>query len=1114
MKRFADLGRVIAFSLVAQSLSVTPALSQSDVSGLIDLSQDRTGQTGAGWHLSFGGGPQKDEVLTAHPDSGFTGRDALRFDVTGRAVSAVIAHPSGAQPLRVGAHGVFSYLIFPVSDPRSLTDPATFTTLDIVFSDGSRASALGARDLSGAALTGRGQGNGRALYPNQWNRVEVPLGAIAAGRTVSAIEIRSDAPGGGPYHVYLDDVAITDSGETQARSPVDWVDTRRGTNANGRYSRGNNFPAVAMPHGFNFWTPVTRGDSNWLYQYQERNGADNRPRLEALSLSHEPSPWMGDRQTFQIMPVPGSDVPSADRTARSVAFDHEHETALPYRYAVTLANGIVAEMAPTDHAAIMRFRYPGAEGQLVFDNINDHGHLVIAPDGRSAAGYTDVASGLSTGATRMFVTLAFDRPAKAQGRLTGQKRDDVEAWASFDTHDGKSLEVRIATSLISLEQARRNLAMELPPSMTFDAVAQAAKEAWNSCLGHVSIPGAAEDEQGTLYGNLYRLYLYPNEAHENVGTAEAPRFAHASPFVTPAGANTDTRTGARIVPGRLYVNNGFWDTYRAAWPAYALLTPGEAGTLIDGFVQQYREGGWIARWSSPGYADLMTGTSADVAFADAWRKGVRNFDATGFYRAALKDATVVPDDPGVGRKGLARSAYRGFTDTDTDEALSWSNAATLNDFALGEMASDLAATTSGSSAARADFAAEAWYLHNRALDYIRLFDRDVGFFVGRRPDGTWRVAKKDFDPLAWGGDYTETNAWTMAFDPVQDGRGLASLYGGREGLARKLDAYFATPGDYHVGDYGGVIHEMREMHDIRMGQYSHSNQPAHHILYMYDYAGEPWKAQDKIRDVMNRLYRGSTIGQGYPGDEDNGEMSAWWVFSAAGFYPLRMGTPTYAIGAPRFETMRLSVQGGRTLTIRAPGVSDENRYIQSVTFNGHPLTRWWISQKDIDAGGELRFTMGPRPSQWGADEAAALPSLTSGQEQPDPAADLMDIAGARVTGPAAAFDNDAMTKAVIPATGLSVELPVATRVLAYTMTSGDAVARTPSSWEVLASDDGVRWDVIDRRRGEHFAWKHQVRPFLLTDEPPHRFYRWVPHDGQGSEIGEFELLGHDAGQKR
>lgn len=1106
MKRHFGAGYAALIALSSACGVVSAAKGAPVLSERFDSAGSFPPLSGPGWAASLVAGPGRNEVVTAHPDSGFTGLHAMRFDARGVPVRAVVKTVPPAERAAITPDSVLRYMIFPVDDPLSLTDPATATALDIVFDDGTRASSLGARDIAGAPLTPQGQGRG--LYPNQWNMVEVPLGAIARHKRIAAIEVQAGRPGGGAYHVYFDDISIGDAEGIQGATPAELVDTRRGTNANGHYSRGNNFPAVAVPHGFNFWTPVTRGDSDWLYQYQDRNDAQNRPRLQAISLSHEPSPWMGDRQTFQIMPVPGGAPPSADRGLRSAGFDHADEAALPYRYRVALDNGIVAEVAPTDHAAIMRFSYTGDEGQIAFDNIGDHGRIVIAQDGMSADGYTDVASDLSTGATRMFVHIVFDRPARAQGRMTGQKRDDVQAWAAFDTSGGRPVTLRITTSLIGIDQARHTMAMELPEGTTFDTVAAAAKAEWNRTLTRVAIPGAPIDEQRTLYGNLYRLYLYPNAAYENAGSPQAPSFVHASPFAAPVGPNSETHTGARVETGTLFVNNGFWDTYRTAWPAYALLSPDEAGTLIDGFVQQYREGGWIARWSSPGYADLMTGTSADVAFADAWGKGVRHFDISSFYRAALKDATVVPDDPGVGRKGLARSIFRGYTDTDTDEALSWSSASTLNDFAIGTMAADLARMARAGSAERADFEAEAWYLRNRALNYVNLFDRDVGFFVGRRPDGAWRVGKDVFDPLAWGGDYTETNAWTMAFDPVQDAQGLMNLYGGREGLDRKLDAYFATPGVYHVGAYGGVIHEMREMHDIRMGQYSHSNQPAHHILYMYDFAGQPWKAQDKIRDVMNRLYRGTAIGQGYPGDEDNGEMSAWWVFSAAGFYPLRVGTPTYAIGAPRFETMQLAFDNGRRLTIEAPGVSDRRRFIQSVTLNGRNLTRWWLSHAEIAAGGTLHFAMGDRPSAWGTGADAALPSLTRGSAMPEPAMDLTDRERARREGPAALFDNDAMTSAPVPGDGLKMVFPAATTALAYTVTSGGDLNDGAQAWDLAASDDGVHWTVIDRREAQHFAWKRQTRPFLIADPRPHLLYRWRPEGAHPATIGEFELLGH------
>lgn len=1046
-------------------------------------------------------GPAEDEVLTARPDVGFSGTHALRVDVTGPEFRGVLTETPSSLPVILQKNSILHYMIFPVAAPRSLENAATYIALTLVFADGSTSARLGLKDLSGALLTPEGQGAGRALYPNQWNEVSAPLGA-AAGKTVRRIEVRAINPKHHFFHAYLDDIVLN-SAPARAPTPADLVDTRRGTNANGRYSRGNTFPAIAVPHGFNFWTPVTRGGSNWLYQYQENNSPDNHLALEAISLSHEPSPWMGDRQTFQIMPVLSGAPPAANRTARASRFSHAHEMARPYRYRVTLDSGISADIAPTSHATLMRFVFPGDHGQLAFDNINDRGSLTLSRDGKSADGYTDVASSLSTGATRMFIHIAFDNPVVRSGHMTGQQRDTVQRWAAFETHAGRPVIVRIATSLISAEQARHNLNAEIPAGTTLETVADAAKASWNDRLSRVVIPNAPADEQRTLYGNLYRLFLYPNTAAETVNG----RLVHASPFAARSGLTTSDHTGASVIDGSLYVNNGFWDTYRTAWPAYALLAPREAGRMIDGFVQQYREGGWIARWSSPGYADLMTGTSADVAFADAWRKGVHNVDIRQFYDAALKDATVAPDLPGVGRKGLARSAYKGFTDTDTDQGFSWSSAGYLNDFAIGELAEDLASDARPGSARRTNLLAEAWYLHNRALDYVTLFNPHVGFFMGRHPDGSWRTTAQAFDPFAWGGDYTETNAWTMAFDPVHDLNGLASLYGGRRGLAAKLDAYFAAPAIYHEGAYGGVIHEMREMHDVRMGQYSHSNQPAHHLLYLYDAVGQPWKTQDKIRDAMNRLYRGSDIGQGYPGDEDNGEMSAWWIFSAAGLYPLRVGTPTYAIGAPRFPLMTLRLGETHHLTIRAPAVSDRNRYIQSAELNGKPLTRWWVTQDEL-IDGQLTFIMGSKPSSWASGAALTPPSLSKAGERPNPASDLMDSDRAMIDGPTAAHDNDSMTVAAIGKAGLTLRLPSAHAALAYTLTSGENPALAPASWDILASDDGIHWQVADHRTNERFRWKYQLRPFLLPHPAAHRFYRWVPQSPAIAHVGEIEFLGH------
>ena len=1057
------------------------------------------------------GGPAKAFALTAKPDAGFTGLHSLHYHGTA----------AGHQQQRlfevdlpVRADTQLSYVIFPQRVEGDLRNPADYVAVDLVFDDGTRLSTLGARDQHRIAATAREQGQERTLYPDQWNFVSIDLGRVAAGRRIRQIVLDHDGPAAA-FEGYLDDLRIGAQPADTRQRPSDFVDTRRGSNANAHFSRGNTFPALAVPHGFNFWTPVTDASGNWLYQYQDHNGADNRPRLQAFALSHEPSPWMGDRQTLQLMPETQADgVPLLDRVARSLSFSHANETAHAHDYRVAFDNGIVTEIAPTDHAAMFRFTFAGPQAQLLFDNINDHGSIVLDAAGRSFSGWSDVKSRLSTGATRLFFYGTVDRRVQRSGRLTGAGRDHVAAWFGFDTRTQKVVNLRIATSLISLDQARHNLALEIAPDDTLESVRERAQQQWDKVLGAVQVQGASRDELTTLYSNLYRLFLYPNEAYENTGSAAQPRYQYASPFSAPTGSDTPTQTGARIVDGKPYVNNGFWDTYRTAWPAYVLLTPTQAGRMIDGFVQQYRDGGWIARWSSPGYADLMVGTSADVAFSDAWLKGVRNFDVRAFYQSALKDATVVSPLAGTGRKGLQRSVFNGYTDTAVDEGLSWSMDGYINDFAIANLAAALAQQPAADDPYAAHYADDATYFHNRALDYVNLFDPAVGFFVGRDAAGHWRYDARDFDPIRWGGDYTETDAWNMAFHAPQDGAGLAALYGGRKELAAKLDAFFATPGNFHVGSYGEPIHEMLEARAVRMGQYGHSNQPSHHIIYMYDLAGQPWKAQDKVRDVLSRLYVGSEIGQGYLGDEDNGEMSGWYLFSAAGFYPLRMGTPEYVIGAPYFPHMDIRLENGRHIVINAPAVSDSNRYIQSLRVNGQPWNRLTLPHALLAQGATLDFTMGPQPSTWGSDEAALPPSLTT-HGQPHPLRDFTDDGQGEVSASpsipqlAALSDNDSSTVAVLPAVPVTISWHFAQprEVAMLTLTSG-ASAAAPSDWQLQASSDGQHWRTLDARRHERFAWPRQTRAFAVRAPGNYAYYRLrLEPDGTKQALAEIELLG-------
>ncbi|GGJ84388.1 alpha-1 2-mannosidase [Streptomyces camponoticapitis] len=1033
---------------------------------------------------------------TAKANAGFTGKRALEYAGShkpdGRAYSYNKVFDVDTA---VRANTELSYRIYPSMPETDLGYPATNVSVDLAFTDGTYLSDLKALDSHGGLMSPQGQGEAKRLYVNQWNAVASRIGSVAAGKTVDRILVAYDSPKGpAKFQGWVDDIALAvKAPEKRLAHLSDYASTTRGTNSSGSFSRGNNFPATAVPHGFNFWTPVTDAAStSWIYEYARDNNSDNLPTLEALSASHEPSPWMGDRQTFQLMPSTAAGTPDASRSARALPFRHENEIARPHYYGVTFENGLKAEITPTDHAAAMRFTYPGDDASLVLDNVNNNGGLTIDAANRSFTGYSDVRSGGSAGATRLFVYGVLDAAVKDSGKLPGGGGQDVTGFVRLDAGQDRTVNLRIATSLISVDQAKKNLADELPADLGFERVKKDAQRAWDGILGKVEVEGANKDQLTTLYSSLYRLYLYPNSGFENTGTKKKPRQQYASPFVPKMGTDSPTHTGAKIVTGEVYVNNGFWDTYRTTWPAYSFLTPKKAGEMVDGFVQQYKDGGWISRWSSPGYADLMTGTSSDVAFADAYVKGV-DFDAKAAYDAALKNATVVPPSSGVGRKGMETSPFLGYASTETHEGLSWSLEGYLNDYGIAKMGEKLYEETG-----KKRYKDESEYFLNRARSYVSLFDSEADFFQGRDLKGDWRVPSDEYDPRVWGYDYTETNGWGYAFTAAQDSRGLANLYGGRAGLGDKLDEYFATPetaSAEFVGSYGGVIHEMTEARDVRMGMYGHSNQVAHHATYMYNAASKPWKTQEKVREVLGRLYTGSEIGQGYHGDEDNGEQSAWYLFSAMGFYPLVMGSGEYAVGSPLFTKTTVHLENGKKLVVSAPENSDKNIYVQGLKVNGKAWNSTALPHDLLAEGGTLEFDMGAEPSTWGSGKDAAPVSITQDDKVPSPRTDA-------VTGSGALFDNSSKTSG---AAGGSVDLPVssATEAVQYTLTSAKAET-SPRAWELQGSADGETWKTLDKRSGQSFRWDQQTRAFSVASPGSYEHYRLVTK-GQ-ADLAEVELL--------
>ncbi|GHE01538.1 GH92 family glycosyl hydrolase [Streptomyces alanosinicus] len=1046
-----------------------------------------------------GGGPVPQDMLTlvdrgptasptAKARAGFTGTRALRYagrhTADGRAYSYNKVFDVN---VKVGADTQLSYRIFPSMADGDRDYDATDVSLDLAFTDGTYLSDLGAPDQHGFPLSPRGQGASKSLYVNQWNNVAARIGSVAAGKTVDRILVAYDSPDGpAKFRGWIDDVALRPAAPERPKAHLsDYALTTRGTNSSGSFSRGNDFPATALPHGFNFWTPVTNASSlSWLYEYARANNDANLPTIEAFSASHEPSPWMGDRQTFQVMPSAASGTPDTGREARRLPFRHENETARPYYYGVRFENGLKAEMTPTDHAAELRFTYPGDDASVVFDNVTEQAGLTLDKDNGTVTGYSDVKSGLSTGATRLFVYGEFDKP------VTDGGSSGVKGYLRFDAGADRTVTLRLATSLISVDQAKDNLRQEIPDGTSFDTVKSQAQRTWDKLLGKVEVEGASPDQLTTLYSSMYRLYLYPNSGFEKVGDTDQ----YASPFSPMQSQDTPTHTGAKIVDGKVYVNNGFWDTYRTTWPAYSFLTPSQAGEMVDGFVQQYKDGGWTSRWSSPGYADLMTGTSSDVAFADAYVKGVP-FDAKAAYQAALKNATVVPPMSGVGRKGMSTSPFLGYTSTATTEGLSWAMEGYVNDYGIAKMGEALYGKTG-----EKHYKEESAYFLNRAQDYVNLFDPKAagGFFQGRDSQGSWRVDSSKYDPRVWGYDYTETNGWGYAFSVPQDSRGLANLYGGRPALAKKLDTFFSTPETASpdlVGSYGGVIHEMTEARDVRMGMLGQSNQVAHHVSYMYDAAGQPWKTQATVREILSRLYAGSEIGQGYHGDEDNGEQSGWYLFSALGFYPLVMGSGEYSIGSPLFKKVTVHLENGRDLVVKAPRNSARNVYVQGVTFDGRPWNSTSLPHSLLSKGGVLEFSMGAEPSAWGTGKDAGPVSVTQDDKVPAPRSDVLK-------GDGPLFDDTSATDATLT----SVDLPVdhAVKPVQYTLTSSADHTKAPTGWTLQGSTDGTAWKTLDQRSGESFAWDRQTRAFTVAAPGTYAKYRLVLNGA--ATLAEVELL--------
>ncbi|SKB57736.1 alpha-1,2-mannosidase, putative [Parapedobacter luteus] len=733
--------------------------------------------------------------------------------------------------------------------------------------------------------------------------------------------------------------------------PEEWVNPLMGTDSKPAFSNGNTYPAIAVPWGMNFWSPQTgkMGDG-WMYTY----GAD---KIRGFKQTHQPSPWMNDYGQYAIMP--GTGKPTVDQDERASWFSHKAEVAKPYYYSVYLADAdVTTEITPTERAARFRFTFPESDSAFVTIDAFDRGsEITIIPAERKIIGYSSRYSRGNLPNFKNYFVIEFDKPfAFTKGWCDSVYNDTAlhlsgnhaAAIVGFKTERGEQVNMRVASSFISYEQAELNLQRELADK-NFEQIKAEAKAVWNETLKRVTIEGGTHDQFKTFYSCLYRTVLFPNRLYE---LDKDGQVVHYSPY------------NGEILPGYLFGGTGFWDTFRALYPFLNLVYPEINVEMQAGLANAYKEGGFLPEWSSPGYANIMVGNNSASVVSDAYIKGLRGYDIETLYEALLHGANNEGPMTAVGRAGAPYYIDLGYVPYDV--GINENAARTLeyayDDFAIYQLAKAL-----GKSQADIDLYAK------RSRNYRHLFDPETGLMRGKNKDGSFQTP---FNPFKWGDAFTEGNSWHYSWSVFHDIEGLARLMGGHKAFVKKLDSVFSLPPIFDESYYRGVIHEIREMQVANMGQYAHGNQPIQHMIYLYNYAGEPWKTQYWVRETMNRMYNPQA--DGYCGDEDNGQTSAWYVFSALGFYPVCPATDEYVLGAPLFKKATVNFSNGQKLVINAQDNSDQNRYIQSLHVNGQIYTPNFLKHGELLKGAVLDVKMGDQPNKSRGVNATDFPySLTN-----------------------------------------------------------------------------------------------------------------------------------------
>ena len=713
---------------------------------------------------------------------------------------------------------------------------------------------------------------------------------------------------------------------------VQYVNTLQGTNSTYELSWGNTYPTTAVPYPMNSWSPQTgKNGDGWKYQYSATT-------IRGFQPTHQCSPWVGDYGVFSLMPVSELVV---DESKRATPFSHDKEIAKPHYYKVTLENGITTEFSPTTRSAHFRFSFPAkGDAFLVLDGYTKTSQVQIDVANHRITGYVHNGA-FSPKTHKNYFIIQFDKPFVSYGTWENRKNtiqknnlsregEGIGAYVQFAK--GSKVQVKVSTSYISPEQAEVTMTRELGKHSSVEVTKQAAADVWNQLLNRVLVDGGSEEDMKTFYSCMFRANLFSHKFYEE---KEDGSPYYYSPY------------DEKIHDGYMFTDNGFWDTFRSQFPLTNILHPTMQGQYMQALLDAQEQCGWLPSWSFPSETGGMVGNHSISLLTDAWVKGIRTFDPEKALKAYAHEA--MNKGPWGGANGRVRwKDYYQLGYIPYPESMG-STAQTL-EYCYDDFCAYQLAKMTGNKFYEEVFARQIY-------NYKNVYDPSVGFMRGRKLDGSWA----DFDAFEWGGPYCEGNAWHYNWSVFHDVQGLIDLTGGDERFVAKIDSVFALPGIVKYGTYGTKIHEMLEMELAKMGQYAQGNQPIQHMIYLYSYAGQPWKTQYWIRQVMDRLYNSSE--NGYPGDEDQGGMSSWYVLSALGIYSVCPGTDEYVLGSPKFRKATITMEDGKKFVIEAKGNSKDNVYIQNATLNGKRHTRNYIHYSDIVNGGVLELQMGNQPEK-------------------------------------------------------------------------------------------------------------------------------------------------------